>query len=767
MEKIKREPFFVWPPKLLGNPALRDGKLYCTYHKDTGHMTENCHMLKVYLEKLVSTGHLDQYVDADLSSMREPCQVVRQPHSSSVPSAGVIHVIHNRLCSAIFSGSYRSMIQKATHLRRSFSVIDSVHPAPMYTVSGGGMEQVISFSNSDLRDVQLPHNDPLVITLRIGNYDVKRVLVDQGSFAEVMYQDLYMKLDLGEAELSSFTSPIFGFSGEPTVPLGKTILPVLAGPINLQTEFIVLKASSPYNAIMGRNWLHRMRAIPSTLHQKLRFPTKDGIMELNGDQVTAKQSNLLENGHQNVRAHDREDGWGLYRRYAHQESPRGKSCSRPATGTMPDWYGCCSWPFYFKGIKTYLSTPLCLSIPNPGEPLFLYLAVSNHAVSAVLVWELGQEQKSVFFVSKAMDETELRYLPLEKVALALLQAVKKLPHYFQSSTITVLSDLPLKMLLQRSDFSGRITRWGYDLSNPSMLMPAETQLGLITGKWELFVDGVSNSKGLGAGIVLVSTEGLILKQPARELNPLSSPWPFAQWGLDIVGPLPRAPGNKRFLTVATDYFTKWVEAEPLSNIRDVDAKRFLWKNVITRFGIPWAAISDNGTQFESRLFKGFCSELAAKGKWVEELPSVLWTHTTIIRKSIDETPFALAFGVEAVIPLEVGLPTTRTTEFVVETNKEDLWKDLDLLEERRDLAVVRLASYQQRIKREHDKNIKPRVFRIGELVLRKVMANIRKPNEGKLRPNWEGPYKVLSQAGHGAFRLEDMDGKPVPRPWNI
>jgi hypothetical protein len=53
----------------------------------------------------------------------------------------------------------------------------------------------------------------------------------------------------------------------------------------------------------------------------------------------------------------------------------------------------------------------------------------------------------------------------------------------------------------------------------------------------------------------------------QELNPLSSPWPFAQWGLDIVGPLPRAPGNKRFLITATDYFTKWVEAEPLSNIR--------------------------------------------------------------------------------------------------------------------------------------------------------------------------------------------------------
>jgi hypothetical protein len=147
----------------------------------------------------------------------------------------------------------------------------------------------ISFSDSDLHDVQLPHNDHLVITLRIGNYDVKRVLIDQGSFAEVIYQELYEKLGLGKSDLSEFSSPVFGFSGESTVPVGKTTLPVLAGPINLQMEFIVVQAPSPYNAIMGRSWLHKMRAIPSTLHQKLRFPTKDGVMEISGDQVAAKQ----------------------------------------------------------------------------------------------------------------------------------------------------------------------------------------------------------------------------------------------------------------------------------------------------------------------------------------------------------------------------------------------------------------------------------------------------------------------------------------------
>ena len=141
---------------------------------------------------------------------------------------------------------------------------------------------------------------------------------------------------------------------------------------------------------------------------------------------------------------------------------------------------------------------------------------------------------------------------------------------------------------------------------------------------------------------------------------MSSPWPFAQWGLDIVGPFPKAAGNKRYLLVGTDYFTKWVEAEPLSNIRDVDAKRFVWRNIVTRFGVPQTLISDNGLQCDSKAFRRYCCELGianrystpaypqgneqaeasnkviinglkkrlddAKGKWVEELPNVLWAY---------------------------------------------------------------------------------------------------------------------------------------------
>jgi ribonuclease HI len=195
----------------------------------------------------------------------------------------------------------------------------------------------------------------------------------------------------------------------------------------------------------------------------------------------------------------------------------------------------------FKGIKAYLSLPPCLSIPCSGEPLFLYLAVSEHAVSIVLVRETHEGQKPVFFLSKTMDETESRYLPLEKAALALIQAAKKLPHYFQANTVTVLTDLPLKTLMHSSDFSGQVTRWGVHLGSLGVEYKPRTSIkgqvladfvAEFQGKggnseptctsspyadegslgWKLFVNGASNMKGAGAGAVLVSSEGLILEQ---------------------------------------------------------------------------------------------------------------------------------------------------------------------------------------------------------------------------------------------------------------
>ena len=104
----------------------------------------------------------------------------------------------------------------------------------------------------------------------------------------------------------------------------------------------------------------------------------------------------------------------------------------------------------------------------------------------------------------------------------------------------------------------------------------------------------------------------MIHQSAADLNPVSSPWSFAQCGMDLIGQLPQATGQRKYLLVTTDYFTKWIEAEPLAKIRDVDVKNFIWRNTITRFGILRAIVADNGTQFDSKLIKNFCAKFKIK-----------------------------------------------------------------------------------------------------------------------------------------------------------
>ena len=220
------------------------------------------------------------------------------------------------------------------------------------------------------------------------------------------------------------------------------------------------------------------------------------------------------------------------------------------------------------------------------------------------------------------------------------------------------------------------------------------------------------------------------------------------------------------MLVAVDYFTKWAEAEALANIRDVDVKKFIWKNIITRFRVPDSLISNNGLQFDSRSFHKFCSNLnirnrystpaypqgngqveavnmvimnglkrrleEAKGNWAEELPNVLWAYRTTPRTSTGKTPFSLTYRAEAVIPTKVNLCSARVSEFDKKQNEGQLTGCLDLLEEYREAATIRLAEYQQKFVRRYDRGVRVREFNAGDLVLRKAIGSMRDTNAGKL-----------------------------------
>ena len=154
----------------------------------------------------------------------------------------------------------------------------------------------------------------------------------------------------------------------------------------------------------------------------------------------------------------------------------------------------------------------------------------------------------------------------------------------------------------------------------------------------------------------------------------------------------------------------------------------------------------------------------AKGKWVEELPHVLWTYRTTPRRSTGETPFSMTYGVEVVVPLKTGFPTLRTSFFTPSNNDRLLEKSLDLIEERRENVMVQLAYYQHKLKQGFDSNVRSRPLALGDLALRKVLDTTKNPIWGKLGPNWEGPYRITSVAGIGAYYLEDLDENVVSHP---
>ena len=147
----------------------------------------------------------------------------------------------------------------------------------------------LSFLEEDKIGTTQPHDDVLLITLRIRDYDVKRVMVDGGSAAEIMYPDLYKGLKLKLEDLTPYNSPLMSFDEKLVIPKGMIRMPIQAGPEIMEVNFIIADTYSPYTAIVGRPWLHTLGAIASSLNQKVKFLSVDQVLEIRGCQPMAKQ----------------------------------------------------------------------------------------------------------------------------------------------------------------------------------------------------------------------------------------------------------------------------------------------------------------------------------------------------------------------------------------------------------------------------------------------------------------------------------------------
>ncbi|GJT32670.1 reverse transcriptase domain-containing protein [Tanacetum coccineum] len=248
------------------------------------------------------------------------------------------------------------------------------------------------------------------------------------------------------------------------------------------------------------------------------------------------------------------------------------------------------------------------------------------------------------------------------------------------------------------------------------------------------------------------------------------------WGLDILGPLSEGLGRLEFFIVAIDYFTKWMEAKPLAKTPGKEVKKFVWENIVCRFGLPRVIVTDNETQLVNDPFKSWCEKwkikqmnttiahpqangLVERGTkslmhnlkarlgrervgWVDELPNILWAHRTMLKTSNGETPFNLTYRSEAVIPVEIGMPTYRTIQFNEAQNEKEMRLNLDIIQEMREIAAIREAKYKKKVEQYYNKWVRPMSFNVGDFVYQRNEAS-RVKNQGKLGPNWEGPYRVV------------------------
>ncbi|GKB35800.1 reverse transcriptase domain-containing protein [Tanacetum coccineum] len=387
----------------------------------------------------------------------------------------------------------------------------------------------------------------------------------------------------------------------------------------------------------------------------------------------------------------------------------------------------------FQELKKMILDLPALTTPLPKETLFVYLAASKEAVSAILLVVRQGKQHPMHYLSKTLHDAERNYATLEKMALALRHASRRLRRYFEAHPITVNTDQPIKQILSKADTSD-VPSMDVEEINAVVEEEGETWMTPIINCLErgIWPEDQNKARALRMKInQYFMEEGVLFKR--SYLMPM----------LQCVGPL------------QANYVIRQIHMRACSmhlNARSVVAKAI-------QQGYYWPTMHRDTRE-------KYASAGKEKERLVDELPNVLWAHRMPLKTSNGETPYSLTFGSEEVIHAEIGMPTHRTMMIKEgDDNEEEIRLNLDLLTERREAAAIREARYKMKMEQYYNKRVCPMSFKVGEYVYRKNEAS-RVENLGKLGPKWEGPYLIVKAYHNGSYKLRTMDDREVPRVWH-
>ena len=297
--QIQDDPSLRWPGKICSNPNSRPKHLYCKFHRDHGHLTEDCVALKEQVEVchghftgIIRHGKLQKYVSRPANT--RPTKPPAQREQAEPNRPGPVGEIRTIIGGPASGGTSRA--SRKAYARQVHNIMVVQLPPKNVRLD----DQIISFSEEDARGTHQPHDDALVITVNIVGFTTRRVMVDNGSSADILYLPAYQQMLLDKDKLRPMDALLVGFTGDKVCPIGIVTLPITVGThpktVSKTVDFLVVDCPSAYNAIIGRPTLNRLRAVTSTYHLLLKFPTEHGIGEVRGDQVAARECYLASLG---------------------------------------------------------------------------------------------------------------------------------------------------------------------------------------------------------------------------------------------------------------------------------------------------------------------------------------------------------------------------------------------------------------------------------------------------------------------------------------
>ncbi|GKV35459.1 hypothetical protein SLEP1_g43722 [Rubroshorea leprosula] len=770
--QIKNKMDLRRPGPMRTTAATRDHTRYCDFHQDHGHTTEQCNSLRSELESLAQKGMLNEYIQRveQPRFVREQGpqhQGVRNPPNKQgvgyqqappplPPPARVIHMITGGLEAGGLSSKQRKLyVREVKHQNRAQKrKFDNAE----------WKNQPITFTFADLETIVTPHNDPLKGKDQTPEVNPKRILDNR----QVMGVEIVDNRPEDETRAAA-AEDVEEVQIDDRDPSRKTQIGAKLNPEERAELIAFLLANKDVFAWTSAD----MPRIPTSVFQHklstnpLKKPVAQKRRLFGGERLKV----IKEEVEKLLQA-------GFIRRVDYCEWVANPVLVKKANGK---WRMCIDY--------TNLNDA-CLKdcYPMPNIDKLVEAASGNERLSLLDAYSgyhhvpmaPEDEEKTSFYAGDEIYCYVMMPFGLKNAGATYQKMVTIVFRAQIGRNLEVyVDDIVVKSLKADNHLTDLEETFNNLRQNRMRLNPAKCIFGVESGKFLGFMvsrrgievnpekiraiaemEPPKSMKDIQRLTGRVATLHRFISKSADKCLPFFKIMRSAAQK-DESGPFVKGVGGVTHLIVGVDYFTKWVEARALSSLTSKKVKDFVFSLIICRYGIPNQIIANNGTQFNCSSFRDFCSSYGIKLQFTSVYHMESNSMVEYVNKCIleGETPYHLAFGTEAVIPIEIGVPSFRVTHFNEWQNGQLLRENLDLLDEVREEAQLRTIVYKQKVANFYNKRVRPRPFKVGDLVLRKAGLTGFETRFGKLAPNWEGPYTVAEVPHPGAYILQDTGGK--------